>query len=670
MTGLDQLFCEQTDDRSIWHGFPNGRHGLGRIAPRAPAAAGSLAGGVDTSAEGLRDDFDRSRPPALTLASGALVIFEALQGWLEGDGIGCADWQRVRWDWHPHYVAGQWRAGELELELAACLTGGDHALIRWVARNRRARPFKGRMVLAGAAAQSNISLHNQRCGLTHERWRNTVACTARADCVIVSVCAARCLWFDLVQDRLLPPDDFDRAQRRVPIGALLRFDPGAGWQVEAAAEAWRATRPLRLRAGEEREFLVRFKGCALGAQPPQAADFEAVATHDDPEPEWAEALAAGEQRWRSLLARVPAPPASLPTAWRRHYYKAWTVPFYNLLPPTDLGHVALKQPTVMCNRVAESGFTVPASWEAALGALLVGLSEPNLGLSVLEGIYATMEDDGFIAEMIGGTRHTQLANVEPIIVELLANRGAEPEALQRLYPRMWRNHLYRHYHANWRHLTPLFCRNLIYNYHAGRSLERLAARLDRPAAERDRLARMADDCELAVAAAWDTENGYYRDEYDAAARAFSAKTQSDTLIALAGAARPAHRARLLAELPARYLADNGAIRAYPVGLPGRAPNAKLARTILKCSNYLLLMPALRSLAPDLFPRIHDGTLTTLAADGDFWEQNDLNGSGFNNGPGGIFGAFGFIWTVLSAEGTTAEWLGEALSVPPARRAKE
>lgn len=658
---MDSLFLEQTDDPSIWHAFPNGHHGLGRLTARSAIA--KLTGNEDTSADTIDYAFDAHRWPALAVASGALVVMDALQAWCEGDGVAREDWRRTRWDWHPHYLFGIWRGGPLQLELACCMTSGDHALVRIRAQNVGNAVYDGHMVICGDDNNTNIGQHNQRCGLTETRWRGESNCQLRGDGTVVAhKRASRCLWFELLPDRLLRPEDFDQAQTAIPVEALLRFGLDSGWTTTltdgTCGQYWQARQALKLAPGEAREFLIRFKGRALGAEAAAPADFSAVADADDPSVDWLAAVAAGEMTWRSLLGKVPPPPTDLKPEWQRHYYKAWTVPFYNLMPPCDLGHVRLEYPTVMCNRVAEGGFTVPASWEAALGALLVGMVDPDTGAAVIEGIYSTMEDDGFIAEMIGGTRHTQLANIEPAIAWMLYKLGAKREFLTRCFDRMWRNHLYRHYHANWRHLTPLFCRNLIYNYHAAHYLGQIAALLGRPAAERDRLADMAVDCERAVAAAWTEEGGYYRDEYDPTARVFSSVTQADTLLALAGIARSGPQERLLEQLPRHFLAANGAIRAFAPSLPSKPFNAKIGESILKCSNYLYLMPALGRLVPELFSRIHDGTLDVIHREGDFWEQNRLQGHGFNNGPGSVFGAFGFIWTVLSMDGTAGKILAE------------
>jgi hypothetical protein len=313
----------------------------------------------------------------------------------------------------------------------------------------------------------------------------------------------------------------------------------------------------------------------------------------------------------------------------------------------------------MCNKVSDSVFCVPASWEAALGAFLIAMAEPETGAQVLESVYSTMDDDGFISEMIGNNRKTQLANVEPSIAWLISSLGAGKGFLERIYPSAWRNNVYRHYHPNWAHMGGIACRNLAYNHLASGYLKRAALLLGRPAKELERLDSMAFDCELAVNAMWDASRGFYRRAYDPVLKTFSPFTHSETFVALGKAARPARREELLKKIPEHFLSKSGALRSYPLGLDGAEPkNDKEWRSILKPSNYLFVMPALKKHAPELFERVAGGVMKAIADDGDFWEEHDLYGRGYNNGPGSVFGAFGFIWTALCLDGRAQSLLDD------------
>jgi hypothetical protein len=632
-----------------------------------PPNINQLLSDVDTSAESINYERDKASPPSFAFSSGMLVLFDALRFHCAGGGVSKEDWSRASWGWRPHCISGEWRAGALRMEAAACMTGGDTALVRVSVTNTGSAPYSGRLIAEGDAKNSNLSLHIMRGGILKDpRWQSDVKCDFQDGCVVAWQRAKRTIWSDLVWDRFLKPEDFDRGQRLRNVESLTAFHFGEGWEfrtTDQSAAGWSAERSLRLKAGETFTALVAFAGKALGSVSATDSDRSAVTetARRESVKNWNEALSSGEAKWRGILSKVPAPPSCLSPEWRTHYHKAWTVPFFNLISPCDFGFLNLKYPSVMCNKLADSCFTVPASWEASLGALLVAMVEPETAASVIEGVYSTMDDDGFISEMIGNNRKTQLANVEPSVAWMIHKLGAGKGFLERIYPAAWRNNVYRHYHPNWSHMSGLTCRNMAYNYHASSYLRRAAELLGRPQKEIERLNDMIFDTELAINAMWDDKGGFYRRTYDPAAKTFNPFTHADVFVSLAGAARPEKRKAALESIPKHFLTDTGVIRSFPTGLDNAAPrNDKEGRSILKPSNYLFLMPALRAHAPALFEKAANATLDVIARDGDFWEEYDIYGRGYNNGPDSIFGAFGFIWTALSMDGRAAEILDNSV----------
>ena len=123
-SGMEKLFETKSFDASVWHGFPMGRHGIGRLAPRSFQAEDkksdpATVAAVDTNLSNLAADADAARHPALAVASGALVIIDALQLWVEGEGVGKELLRRIEWHWHPHYISGLWSGGGISIAVEA-----------------------------------------------------------------------------------------------------------------------------------------------------------------------------------------------------------------------------------------------------------------------------------------------------------------------------------------------------------------------------------------------------------------------------------------------------------------------------------------------------------------------------------------------------------------------
>jgi hypothetical protein len=70
----------------------------------------------------------------------------------------------------------------------------------------------------------------------------------------------------------------------------------------------------------------------------------------------------------------------------------------------------------------------------------------------------------------------------------------------------------------------------------------------------------------------------------------------------------------------------------------------------KMNGYLLFILALEKLNnEELLDQVVEKTFAGLNVNGDFWECYYVNGEPWGNGPMSIFGAFGWIWSVMDKE---------------------
>ncbi|MEI6425599.1 MAG: hypothetical protein WCP55_25525, partial [Lentisphaerota bacterium] len=509
--------------------------------------------------------------------------------------------------------------------------------------------------------ETNISDHSIAClpGCDVSRWLTRGGFQWQDSSVVVERSVERILWFEPIWDRLVKKEDAENSFSSAPVNSVLAFSLSEKWKKGEFKGTdgnvnWSAKTKLDLKPGASSTHLIAIVGEALGSAPSSeniCSRLASKAAMLQKNGDWNKALEKGKTLWTGFLQKVPKLKTEWPENIQRHYFKSWTVPFYNLIPATNLGHVNLRHPSVMCNRIAHGGFTVPASWEAALGALMLSYVMPDTAAEIIEGIYSSADEDGFIAEMIGGTRHTQLAYIEPCIALACVRNGAEPAFLNRSWELMRRHFVYRMHHPNWRHMSNVSLRNTAYNYYSAKGMVALAKLLGRPSSEIARFEKGAKDAAIAVNAFWNEKDGGFHGYYDHIRREFVPGGDAESFITLAGAAMPEKRRQLLEIMRNHYLTENGAIRAYPVGLESvKAPNKKLANTILKCSNYFHVMPALHQHDPVLARKVAIGTVQTIAVDGDFYEQQTLQGLGINNGPGSIFGAFGVVWPMMAVDG--------------------
>jgi len=665
----DALFDEQTSDPSVWHSMPHSAIGFGRITPDPTREQGA---DLDTSAEQLDDGTDRRRWPSLGVCCGSFFLAEAFNCWVEGEGVGKKDFVRREWHWHPHYLSGTWTAGPVELTLSGLVSEKTQGLLRVVVRNTGPVALRGTLVFGGDNNVSNCNGRTPDKNADIHYWpdRTEVGEASWPDADVVSVAKVNAqvsrpqimysrenAWKE--EDR----QDFERSHRVAQFAFAFPSEPGAVNSNPDTSDgfmSWRREIPLECEAGDSIVIDIGFGGGFMPEAGPvgyqQASDAvgaKCVAAARDAlaAADWDAAVAERADAWRELLGRAPVPQGEWSEAVLKAYFKAWTVAYYNIAPPVfDLEYHRPKHTLMMCNKVSLGCFTVPASWEAALGALLMTLVEPETAVEVMKSIYDTIQEDGFIAECIGRWRNSALANVEPIVSWAAYRKSGDRAFLEAYYEKMRANHTYKTFHPWWRHLTGLGLRNLMYNCIAGHYFVKIARELDRPEAEIAKFERLAHETLCTVDGFWDEDAGFYRDGYDMKRGAYTGvSSRSACLAGLYLATKPKRIPEILEFVKREFLTEDGIIAAKNKASREKA-SGKHAVFALKPSNYYSVLKGLKDSDEELCQRVCRGSAAVIAASGDFHEEHGIDGTAWHNGPGSLFGAFGLIWCVLMAEG--------------------
>jgi hypothetical protein len=104
--------------------------------------------------------------------------------------------------------------------------------------------------------------------------------------------------------------------------------------------------------------------------------------------------------------------------------------------------------------------------------------------------------------------------------------------------------------------------------------------------------------------------------------------------------------KILKFLKDNYLTPEG--RYFMYFFPnGRTKCGEEDLTNYKMIYFLTFIPALEKLGEeDLLDEIVKKTYDGIMKCGDFWESQYVDGGHFGNGPMSIFGAFGYIWSLM------------------------
>lgn len=656
----DSLFDPECQDASIWHGWPGGNQSFGLVDAKRPAA---LTKRDMTDTTGGESSTARNWP---FLSHGTLqaVLPDALNVWVEAPGLDRRAFQRKAWKWQPTQLAGTWQAGDIQLDLKVALDGPDQALIVIAVRYAGGSPFRGRLIIQGDDNYITL-LSSGSCEMEGSfRWQNGAT-------VVVSKTPVWASEMDCFPYYRILREEKPFYYTPCHYAFALAFR-GEGWRTGSSAGSskfvtWQIAREVELAPGGSVEFVVGFAGKWFGRSLPAEAAVTKLA--DDAgnaagQTSWVEVVHKSRVMWEAFLDRVPVLKQAWPREWMRLYYKAWVTVYYNLLPAGDMVWYQTKHPAVTTCKVANSAFTNVASWEGALGALLLALVEPRLACECLEAIYETTAEDGYLAEAIGPCRSTQLACVEPFVAWVCFKKSGDLAFLQRIYDPMRRNLFYKLHFPSFGHGGPFLCRNYAYGHIAALYALKIAERLGRPEDDLNRFRQAMKETDRIVNTVfWDSQGGYFRSVFlmmiyctlknreNMLPQVIPDETDGETLVALFRVARLEQRARLLETIRREFLAETGVLTKAPRTLAYAstiAPAAQRAFTV-KESNHMFLYKGLKEADRKLFETVARGTIANIARDGDFWEGYTVSGQGRYNGPGTIFGAFGVIWALLMME---------------------
>jgi len=659
---FDALFDPDRRDSSIWHARPLGLHAFGLLAPpfeRDPTR--TLEASDTTAGEDMKSLTRTQRPPALAHGTIQAILPDAIVLWLEGGGITRDDFRRVDWRWWPTHIAGAWEAKGVRISLRVTLIDGDDAVIETSFTNTGPAAFEGDLVIRGD--DNYITLCRNAVNRIEGDWsfpsNNSVIVHKHPQP------AQEMEYFPY--SGVLPDDDPKFEYISTHYDLAFAFDEGA-WRHESVAgtggfKTWQVRQAIKLAPRETRVERIGFAACwsgrsAVPKDKPAELGKRAAAAQRTP---FDSVVAESREMWRGLLAKAPVLKRERPPEWTALYYKAWVTVWADLLPPGDLEWFHSTRPIVTCLRIGDTVFSNPASWEGALGALVLSLADPKLGCDCLEAIYDTAnDDDGYISETLGGRRGTALACVEPWIAWACYRRSGDKGFLRRIWTRLRKNLAYRLHFPVFKHGTVFNVRNYAYGNISARAAMKIAREIGCPADDVAKVQQMIDESERIVHAFWNEARGCHHASIDpndragGRAKALADGTEAATLVALLGVARPDERKRMADFCRREYLTEGGTIQRYPRSAKAatgghRHHLMQFSDFTVKESEHLAILKGLKDVDRDLFETVARGTIANLAIDGDFWECTGLDGRGKHNGPGSIFGAFAAIWALLLLE---------------------
>lgn len=641
---LNPILRDDSPEQAIWHGKPFGRHAVGLLHYVDPKIE-KQSHLVDTESE--TNGWPVRHWPALAMSTIYAVAYDAINVY-----VGDRDaYERTTWRWFPTHLELAWRAGDVEIGFKVAMADGDTAQLRVTVTNHGSAPLRDTLTVRGDENQCNYTAKGQS-------WaRQDTACRREGVAAIVdkTLHQGLCHEFFPYFSNLKPDDQqFEWSAFRYSLACVVG---GEGWRHGIDGDTWLTTRELNLDAKQTFTFDVALRGAWFGTSPHEDVQPPAIVPVDD-------VIAQSRDDWQAFFDRVPAPGAHWPAEIVRLYYKAWTSVRYNTVEPSDMLFYDSKLPIGVCCKVAPSTMACcPATWESALIALCMSMTEPRAACDMIEAIFQPMHEDGYLGELPGSLRSSQLPAIEaPIVWACYRAAGEDRAFLQRIYPALRKNLLYKAHHPTWFHHGPVMVRNLSYALVSGRYLKRIAETLDRPQSELDEIAQLIDHMRRGINAYWDDDGGFYRANfipalgYGFANGKFEDGTDGEALMPLIAIDDEARKQRLIEIINDHYLTDAGLVRRRPEGLPKAMSGtyqsaAKHADFTLKESNLVMLLKAVRDADRATFDRMVAGTLANIRADGDFYECYSLDGRGMHNGPGSIFGASAVIFAILLSDGS-------------------
>lgn len=336
--------------------------------------------------------------------------------------------------------------------------------------------------------------------------------------------------------------------------------------------------------------------------------------------------------WDGLLKRVPG----VKERYRGNadycdlYYKAWVCVIQNVNDTLVTSRKTIKGPSAMVGKVCSSGFG-PAQWETSLAGFLISFINPDVGVGIIESVLNSLETDGFIPEDLVFNRDVKLSSYEPFMLEYIYRRTGRIEFLERNYSQALKQLIYHINHPGFYYLSFPSPGFLLDSYYSLLALQRIAVIIGKSTDDIRQLREYAADVKVM---------------FDS----LMADKGLDSLVysAIYGG-WDEHRTRQALDFIKKHMIPPPESYFFYHSPDGKR-DGKDDPDSFKMNGYLFFILALEQLqAEDLLDTVVAKTFAGLKKNGDFWECYDLNGAPRGNGPMSIFGAFGWIWSLMDKE---------------------
>ncbi|HEY5562637.1 MAG TPA: hypothetical protein VIK72_12945 [Clostridiaceae bacterium] len=341
--------------------------------------------------------------------------------------------------------------------------------------------------------------------------------------------------------------------------------------------------------------------------------------------------------WNELLQKVPPTKEKYnnQSEYQKLYYQAWVCIFQNITNTLVTSRKTIKGPSVSVGKVCSCGFG-PAQWETSLGGFLLSFVNSEIGVGVIESVINSIEPDGFIPEDLIFNRDVKLSPLEASMLEYIYNFTQKSEYLKRNYDNLFKQTLYHIKHPEFYYLTtPSYPWSLIDSYYGLLSLERIAIIIGKGNDEIIQIRELTEEVSQMLAALIKEheENRLpYSQVYD-----YLEEDKVKTVM--------------------EFIKNHSVPPTGQFFLYG-SPDGKDEREIpdsFKMVGYYYFIQGLENLHEDEYLDVLVAqTFAGLSKNGDFWESYYVNGEAWGNGPMSIFGAFGWIWSVMEKPYSTLQ----------------
>ncbi|MHC4871869.1 MAG: hypothetical protein ACYTFY_08485 [Planctomycetota bacterium] len=664
---------DNNNEESLWHGRPYGEHAFGCIHHVPTESDGknidivTTAISSDEKNDSEIDEYEirhwpRHHWPAVTHSTIYAVSYDILNCWFENSKITKEDYVRTNINWAPDKLDVTWKAKDISIRIEISQRDCDTAVFRISITNNSRDKVAGSLKLSGDANKFNYNASYQSWGKCHTDWQwhnNTV---------VVDKTIEWGMGLDFFPfHTILKPEDSDFDWMPMYYELAMNVE-GNNWLKDkyntyTGFETWLLSQEIELAAAETLTFSIGLAAKWHAGKKPSASYGEGLAAEAENvlnNTTLDSAAADNRKLWTDFFEKVPALKDDWPEDLVRLYYKAWTSVFFNTIPPADMMFYKSKVNMGVCCKIAPSTMaTCPAAWESSLSALCLSLVKPKLACEIIESIYQTTQEDGFISELLGGIRITQLAVNEPFTAWVCYQASKDKNFLERIYPNLLKNLYYRTWHPTWKHHGTMMLRNMSYAHISSKYTKKIAEVLERPADEIQKINKLIDQTEKGVHAFWNEKEGFYNANFNPiegplTGGKFEEGCDGETLIPVFRTARKEVMPQLLDLIEKEFVTKNGTVRRKAKTKSKTKSgtwNAKDEQNTftLKESNLMFVYKGIKDSDRVLFERIVDGTVKNIRKAGDFFECYDLDGLGRHNGPGSIFGAFAVIWGMLLKE---------------------